>query len=476
MSPLTPLRVLMVNTYQTAGGAGRVGQTLANMLRDAGHRVDAFVAANPTGDPHSRNASHWRFAGLARRLSRWGFSDLAHLPSFAWRLRPEFAAADVIHLHNLHGDYVSLLALPLWGLHKPIVWTLHDNWALTGNCATPRGCTRWRAGCGRCPELGRYPLGAVDRTRFYRWLKPRLIAASGAELVCPSRWLERRVACVRELARLRRRVVNNGVDLATFRPLADRAVARMRLSLAPGRPTVIVVGVTWSDPNKGGADAARALAAAAIAAPQLQVIVVGDGAESLRDAVRRAWTAAAAPRTPRAAPLCSLLDDRSWRCIPFVSDRAVLAELYGAADVCLFPSRGENYPLTVLESLACGAPVVAYDVGGVPEQVDDGRTGRIVADGDAAALGAALGALLSDPHRLREMSAAAARSAATVADALHMRDRYLGVYYDAIARWRALRGERPTAPRSAARRAAARPPGLDDSRAVAALTPVGAAT
>jgi len=95
---------------------------------------------------------HWRLSFLQQWLSRAGLPDLGHIASFLWRCRAEYAAADVVHLHNLHGDYLSLLALPLWGRDKPLVWTLHDAWPLTGNCAYPRDCPRWRAGCGRCPN------------------------------------------------------------------------------------------------------------------------------------------------------------------------------------------------------------------------------------------------------------------------------------------------------------------------------------
>ena len=174
------LHVLMVNTHQTGGGAGRVGELLAEALRAGGDDVRALVRSDPAGRPHHRRAGHWREAGLVAWLAHRGLTDLGHISSLFWCCRPDFAAADVLHWHNLHGDYVSLAALPLWGFDKPIVWTLHDFWPLTGNCAAPGACTRWRRSCGHCPQVGTYPLGDVDRSRFYRWLKPRLFAARAA--------------------------------------------------------------------------------------------------------------------------------------------------------------------------------------------------------------------------------------------------------------------------------------------------------
>ena len=138
-----PLNVLMVNTAQTGGGAARAGQLLASGLRSTGSCVSAFVAGSRAGDPHCLLAGHWRETAVARRLSRWGFPELGHLSSFLWRCRREYAAADVLHFHNRHGDYLSIAALPLWGFDKPAVWTLHDLWLISGNCAYPYTCPRW---------------------------------------------------------------------------------------------------------------------------------------------------------------------------------------------------------------------------------------------------------------------------------------------------------------------------------------------
>lgn len=407
------LNVLMVNTYQTGGGAGRAAQLLARALRGQGHAVRAIVAANLDADPFARRADHWREAPLSAWLARRGFTDLGRVSSFLWPCRDDFAAADVLHWHNLHGDYLSLAAAPLWGRLKPVVWTLHDFWPLTGNCAAPGHCDRWRRGCGRCPLVGAYPMGPVDRTWFYRRLKPRLLAAARPVLVTPSRWLAERVGEVPALARLPRRVIPNAVDSQTFRPRGERGALRERLGLRRDVPTVVLTGHTWEDPLKGGAHAVAALRRAAALRPELQVLIVGHGSARL---------------------LAQL--ERPGRALPFLTDRATLADAYACADACLFPSLAENHPLTTLEALACGVPVVAYAVGGIPEQFVHGRHGYLARAARPEALAAGLGALLSDLDAARRMGDAGRKLIRRTADVDAVARQYVRTYALALRAWR----------------------------------------
>jgi glycosyltransferase involved in cell wall biosynthesis len=430
----------MVNASQTGGGAGRAAETLAAELRRGGDRVNAIVSANVGDDPHWRRGGHWREARLANWLAGHGLTDLGHLSSFLWRCRQDFASADVLHWHNLHGNYLSILAAPCWGLDKPIVWTLHDFWPLTGNCATPRDCTRWRRSCGRCPLVGKLPMGGVDRSRLYRRLKPRLFAAARPVLVTPSRWLADRVREVPALSKLPLRVIPHRIDFDVFKPTAERESLRRRFGLDPDAPTVVMAGHTWNDPFKGGEQAIRALRAAQRSVGDLQLLIAGEASDRLL----------AATGLP-------------GRALPFVEVRETLAAAYSAADVCLFPSLAENYPVTMLESMACATPVAAFAVGGIPEQIEQGRTGHAAGEGDVDDLAAGLMRIVSDFSRAREMGEAArafvlrnCRSEITVA-------RYRQTYREAIGAWMTRRQRRsPRYERGRIARLVARGLGWDD--------------
>ncbi len=107
-APAERLNILMIAAQQTGGGAGRCGEQLAESLRAQGHGVTSFVRDNPNGDPHSRQALYWRTRPLAKWLNSVGFPEIGHVESLLWRCHADYAA-DVLHLHNIHGEYLSLL-------------------------------------------------------------------------------------------------------------------------------------------------------------------------------------------------------------------------------------------------------------------------------------------------------------------------------------------------------------------------------
>ena len=154
-------------------------------------------------------------------------------------------------------------------------------------------------------------------------------------------------------------VVPMGVDEQVFAP-ASRAEARAELGLDPGRPLVVFVG--RAIPQKGVDVLDEALAALG---PEVRGVVVGPGEQRFRR------LEVLGPQSPR-----------------------TVARWLAAADVACLPSFAEGMPVSVLEALASGRPVVASSVGGIPEAVTDGVTGLLVEPGDARALAEALAAAL----------------------------------------------------------------------------------
>jgi glycosyltransferase involved in cell wall biosynthesis len=94
-----------------------------------------------------------------------------------------------------------------------------------------------------------------------------------------------------------------------------------------------------------------------------------------------------------------------------LSDDRSLALAYAAADIYLFPSLADNCPLSVIESLSVGTPVLALQRAGTPELIEHGRTGWLISDPDPTAFASALRTLLGNPTLLHQMSVTAAQTA-----------------------------------------------------------------
>lgn len=302
-------------------------------------------------------------------------------------------APDVLHCHNLHGGYFDLRELSALSLRVPMFLTLHDMWPLTGHCAYSLGCERWRSGCGGCPDLTIYPPIRRDATQENLAAKRDIYRRSTLRVACPSQWLldKARVSALAE-GTVEFRLVRNGVDLDVFNP-SGRAAARNRLGL-PGDALVLLFVANSGHANKfkdyGTTHDAAALIGAALPGRELVFLVLG-GAETSR----------APGRT---------------RFVPFVHERSVLADYYRAADLFLHAAREDNFPNTVLESQACGTPVIATSVGGVPEQIEDGVTGALVPPGGAAEMAAAALGVLRDRAKLAAWGERAAERAQRLYD------------------------------------------------------------
>ncbi len=179
------------------------------------------------------------------------------------------------------------------------------------------------------------------------------------------------------------RVIPNGVDLQRFCPGdAPRATIRRRLGLPPRAPLVGLVAALWTEKNHLlFLRAARVLHAAQ---PEVHFAIVGDGPERAK-----------LEQAARAAQLDA--------CVHFLGSRDDIPDVLAALDVFTLTSHSEANPVSILEAMASGLPVVATDVGSVSESVLPGRTGFLAAAGDAAGLAASWQQLLEQPalaHRL----------------------------------------------------------------------------
>jgi glycosyltransferase involved in cell wall biosynthesis len=227
-------------------------------------------------------------------------------------------------------------------------------WPFTGGCHYSHDCEAYRRSCGACPELLSHAQWDLSR-----WVARRKASAwkdLNLTIVTPSSWLAERAAASSLFAGYRIHVVPLGINTSVYRPI-DQSVARHLLGL-PTDKKLILFGALGADTNgRKGRDLLEA-ALLRVKNPELrsslQLVVFG-AAEGARPNELSAMT----------TYLGHLHDDLS------------LALAYSAADVMVVPSREDNFPLTALEALACGAPLVGFDATGARDLIDHQETGYL---------------------------------------------------------------------------------------------------
>ena len=379
-----------MSTSDRRGGAEGVALGLRDGYAQAGHGSWLAVGYPSRNDPAVLTLSPER----QRVRSMWDRSrgrEEFRFPATRTLLDLPPTRPDVVHAHNLHGWYFDLRELIRLSHEVQLHVTMHDNWLLTGHCAHSFTCERWRSGCGSCPDLGIYPAISRDATARNWNTKREIYRQSHLHVAAPSQWLLSRME-ESMLTAASSRVIRNGVDLATFCP-ADRRAARGALDLPQERPILLFAAAGIVDnPWKDWPTLKAAFQQLVDVWPDPSVpLLVGLGDD------------------PEIAS-----DNPNIRLLPFVSDPDAVARVYHAADIYVHAARADTFPTTVLEALACGLPVVATAVGGIPEQVKTSgpdATGVLVPPADPRALASAITSLLSDPVRRTSVGEAAANSA-----------------------------------------------------------------
>lgn len=404
------LNIAFMNTSEHGGGAESCVRSLHEGLDARGHRSTLWVGRPPVTGQHTRLIpDRVEDRAVAARFARKGFFSLGIRSSCRFSDSTALDGVDIIHLHNVHGHYFSLEAVPRLARRASLVWTLHDFFPITGGCAFPFSCERWKERCGSCPGLGRYPIVTeFDRTRRMLSIKRSLFRDVPVHIVTPSRHLSRAVLESKLFSMAELHVIPYGTDLNTFVPA--REASRKSLDIPPDATVVAIAAQGLDDPRKGVHHAIESLRH--VENPRLTVLLMGGGD------VRNADQA---------------LSQHDVRRLGYVHDRNELAKYLAAADLFVFTSLAENYPCIVQEAMACGTPVLGFDIAGVNEQIQPDATGFLTETGNARKLSQRLRELLRHRARLHEVGSAARQYALREWGIDRFLDRHEIVYHHAIA-------------------------------------------
>ncbi len=341
---------------------------------------------------------------IARITQSLGLNYLHYVGTFDIPKHNLYQEADLLNFHNLHSGTFNYLAIPSLTKNKPAVFTLHDMWSLTGHCAYSYDCDRWKTGCGNCPYPNSYPVIKRDNTRLEWQLKNWVYSRAKLAIVTPSSWLAEQ-AKQSMLNRFSIHHIPNGIDTKLYQPI-ERNLCKTILDIPQDKKVLMFAAEKLRDSRKGGDLILKALSHLPVSLKAETILVtIGSGNEEISKTVG--------------------IEALNFG---YVSSDRLKSVIYSATDLFIFPTRADNLPLVLQESMACGTPMVSFKIGGVPDLVRPGITGYLAAPEDARDFANGIVRLLED-NQLRQQMRENCRAIALSEYALELQvKRYISLY------------------------------------------------
>lgn len=287
--------------------------------------------------------------GLETFSDTWAATQLSNVPGVA--------EADIIHLHWIAGT-VDIPREVDFLKNKKIVWTLHDMNAFTGGCHYSAACQKYEQLCGNCPQLGSEQENDLSRQIWKR--KMMTYKQLDMTVVAPSQWLAKCAQNSSLLSSFPIHVIPNGLPTDIFKPYPQNKIRN--LLQIPKEDFVILFGAdSLANMRKGFIHLVRALEHMKVLVPDNQIALATFG-QHAQLAVQQ-------------------LGFPTYT-FDYIDKESDLALIYSMADVTVIPSLEDNLPNVVLESLACGTPVVGFNVGGIPDMIEHKNNGYLAPVGD----------------------------------------------------------------------------------------------
>ena len=370
------VKILLLQDHLKSGGAARAAGRWLPILERVGWKVLQVAGDEKPSQGYLLTGKPQRGWGRVREIfdGNGGRKPIVEnrFGEFLRETKP-----DLIWFHNISGggkwgwsEEMVIIARE----HAPVLWTLHDMWALGSGEESyweveekeaGRGKRQGASGGKRKAESGK--VGRCESSKV-----AKVFGTKGkypVRLTAPSQWL---AELTQKMTGLECVHLPNPMDLDIFSP-GDQVEARRRLGL-PEKGLVVLAGAdSLQDPRKGFD------------------LLMGAWENLHPEAVTLALFGRHGEAKPRQVYLGNLASD------------AQIVAAYRAADLYVHPARMENAPCTIQESLACGTPVLAFSVGGIPRMVEPGKTGFLAGNPDSGTLGEALALAMAEQDRLSQM-------------------------------------------------------------------------
>jgi len=361
------MRILLCNTTDTGGGAASAACRLLDSLVSMGASAKMLVLTKKSQHPHILSVDEVLHEDKIKTLKRNLKRKLNfYYTSFRWSeyknkrniaLNDVFISFignslnyigfDILHLHWVEGGFINFKELQ--ELNKPILWTIHGSFPFTGICHHLL-CDKYKTRCGACPALGSRREYDFSTENFE--LKRKRYKKLNLHIVSPSHFMAEHARESKLLGNRPIHVIPNGINTVTFFP-RDKKAARKLLNIADKTTLLFGAYRAIADENKGFdllLDGLRNLQKY-YKRSELQILIFGG----------------------------TYTGDMFFETVNLglIDNEELLSTVYSSADVMIVPSKLENLPYTVMESFACATPVVAFEVGGIPELIDHKQNGYL---------------------------------------------------------------------------------------------------
>lgn len=352
------MRVAHINCVYEVGSTGRLIKEIVDEGQKCGIESRVFYSEKSAKDECAvryitdleRNV-HAVLSRLTGLQGYWSQASTRRLLKEIKQFQP-----DVVHIHTLHGNSTNfpMLFQFLKEENYPVVLSLHDCWWFTGRCAHPLSytCDKWEkdsaAKCIFCPANHDVcPSWFFDKAaRMLEDKRKWFDNIPNLHVVCVSNWLEEQVRKSYVFGNISNVIrIYNWIDLEVFREMKE---ASLSIELPQGKKIVLGVASIWGE-NKGLSDFVWL---SQNLPEEYQVVLVGN------------------------LPSDVTLPENMLH-ISNTDSKYELAALYNRADVFVNPSKFESFGLTTVEAMACGTPVVVYDITTTKELVGP-KCGKVI--------------------------------------------------------------------------------------------------
>lgn len=375
------MNILHINNTDLAGG--RFNGYYMKRSLDKSFNVEMVVwnkesqNSNVHRSPPDNPVLRFFALNIMRIAARLGFDGLTGFSGWILPSQDYFKRADVIHLHQIHNHpNFSILSLPMLMHKKPVVWTIHDPWAMTGGCEHSFECNRWLTGCKpRCPHPRLRSLFR-NYTPYLHWkIKKLVYQHANLTLIVASQWMKDRIERSPLLRHLPCHQIPFGIDLEVFKP-SSKTECRKKLGITLGHKVIAFRDIDIGQNSKMSSykGTSYLMEALKIYEPkEPTTLLIFENGKGFR-----------------------ILSSKYCVLTPGWIDGEDLAVAFSAADVFLMPSIQEAFGLMAVESMACGTPVIVFEGTSLPDVIKAPLGGLAVPAKDSVALAGAIKQLMEN--------------------------------------------------------------------------------